>query len=67
MKIKMVLISDFWMMKSSQSVLGSLTCCPGCFSVYRASAVAPVLQEYSSSTTDAVDVFYKDTGKQGEG
>ncbi|KAK7496323.1 hypothetical protein BaRGS_00012488, partial [Batillaria attramentaria] len=54
---------DFWMIKSAQNVIGSVMCCPGCFSLYRAEAIDDVVQTYSEPTTRAGDVFTKDTGE----
>jgi hypothetical protein len=44
-------------------VLGSVLCCPGCFSVYRAKAVRDVLSLYSSTADHAVDFLTKDMGE----
>ncbi|XP_076437985.1 uncharacterized protein LOC143277129 [Babylonia areolata] len=54
---------DFWMIKSAQNVIGSVMCCPGCFSLYRAQAIQDVLQPYSQPTARAWEVFTKDTGE----
>ncbi|KAK7109660.1 hypothetical protein V1264_013661 [Littorina saxatilis] len=54
---------DFWMIKSAQNVIGSVMCCPGCFSLYRAEAIDQVVKHYSEPTTRAGDVFTKDTGE----
>ncbi|XP_013417859.1 uncharacterized protein LOC106178970 [Lingula anatina] len=54
---------DFWMIKSSQNVIGSVMCCPGCFSLYRASAVRDVIPHYAGPTEQPFDVFIKDTGE----
>ena len=55
-------VSDFWMIKSAQNVIGSVMCCPGCFSLYRAEAVRDVLMNYASPTDRPFDVFIKDAG-----
>ena len=49
--------------KVANHVLGSVLCCPGCFSVYRAKAVKDVLSLYSSTADHAVDFLTKDMGK----
>ncbi|KAL8586378.1 hypothetical protein ACOMHN_022993 [Nucella lapillus] len=54
---------DFWMIKSAQNVIGSVMCCPGCFSLYRAQAIEDVVHHYSQPTTRAGHVFTKDTGE----
>ena len=58
-----VVCLDFWMIKSAQNVIGSVMCCPGCFSLYRAGAVRDVLAYYAGPTSSSFDVFIKDTGK----
>nr|AHX26703.1 chitin synthase [Owenia fusiformis] len=54
---------DFWMIKSSQNVVGSVMCCPGCFSLYRASAIRDIISNYAGPTDESFDVFIKDTGE----
>ncbi|XP_050418787.1 chitin synthase chs-1 isoform X1 [Patella vulgata] len=54
---------DFWMIKSAQNIIGSVMCCPGCFSLYRVKALAGVMNLYSEPTMEAGDVFTKDTGE----
>ncbi|XP_069101066.1 uncharacterized protein [Argopecten irradians] len=54
---------DFWMMKSSQNVIGSVMCCPGCFSLFRFEALSDILQTYESPTESVMDVFTKDNGE----
>jgi hyaluronan synthase len=36
----------FRIMKAAESVFGTVTCCPGCFSAYRRSCVMPVLDRW---------------------
>ncbi|GFO08503.1 chitin synthase [Plakobranchus ocellatus] len=54
---------DFWMIKSAQNIIGSVSCCPGCFSLYRASAISDVMDKYSSPTRSPFTVYVKDTGE----
>ncbi|XP_052826273.1 uncharacterized protein LOC106880633 [Octopus bimaculoides] len=54
---------DFWMTKTSQNIIGSVMCCPGCFSLYRITALYHLLDEYSEPSTESMDVFVKDTGE----
>ncbi|XP_041365297.1 uncharacterized protein LOC121380520 [Gigantopelta aegis] len=54
---------DFWLIKSAQNIIGSVMCCPGCFSLYRVTALQEVIPIYSEPTTKAGDVFTKDTGE----
>ena len=58
----LISVPDFWMIKSAQNVIGSVMCCPGCFSLYRASAVRDIMENYAGPTESAFDVFIKDTG-----
>ena len=53
---------DFWMIKNAQNMIGSVSCCPGCFSLYRASALRDVMDSYASPTTTPWHVYVKDTG-----
>jgi len=44
-----------WLQKSTEHILGSVLCVPGCFSTYRCSALSKVLKEYSSEVEGGVD------------
>lgn len=55
-------LTDFWMIKSAQNIIGSVMCCPGCFSLYRVNALKEVVTDYGRPTENASDVFTKDTG-----
>jgi chitin synthase len=59
----LVCVADFWMIKSAQNVIGSVMCCPGCFSLYRAGAVRDIIAYYAGPTQHPFDVFVKDTGR----
>ena len=52
-----------WFQKSAEHVMGCVLCCPGCFSVFRASAIADVLETYQSSVTSASEFLTKDMGE----
>ena len=52
-----------WFQKSAEHVLGCVLCCPGCFSVFRVSAIAEVLETYQSSVTSASEFLTKDMGE----
>ncbi|KAK7088556.1 hypothetical protein V1264_022464 [Littorina saxatilis] len=54
---------DFWLVKSSQNVIGSVTCCPGCFSLYRGSAIRDVMTTFSRPSSSAFDTLVKDHGE----
>lgn len=52
-----------WFQKPAEHIMGSVLCAPGCFSVYRCSALAKILKEYSSEVEGAVDFLKKDMGE----
>eukprot|EP00058_Branchiostoma_floridae_P006973 XP_002592461.1 hypothetical protein BRAFLDRAFT_68947 [Branchiostoma floridae] len=52
-----------WLNKAANNVLGTVLCCPGCFSVYRAKAVRDGLAEYSTHVTKANEFLVKDMGE----
>ena len=52
-----------WFQKVAEDVLGSVMCCPGCFSVFRARALRDVLPEYATEAEKAKDFLTKDMGE----
>eukprot|EP00112_Aurelia_sp_Birch-Aquarium-sp1_P009840 Seg2134.2 transcript_id=Seg2134.2/GoldUCD/mRNA.D3Y31 product="Chitin synthase chs-2" protein_id=Seg2134.2/GoldUCD/D3Y31 len=52
-----------WLLKVANHVFGSVLCSPGCFSVYRATALRDVLPLYSTGIDSAVDFLTKDMGE----
>ncbi|CAC5389812.1 CHS1 [Mytilus coruscus] len=54
---------DFWIIKSSQNIIGTVMCCPGCFSMYKLNAVREVVDEYSGPVENMEDIFTKDNGE----
>lgn len=44
-------------------MLGSVLCCPGCFSAYRVEAIRDVLPVYGSQVEKASDFLTKDMGE----
>ena len=52
-----------WFTKPAEHLLGSVLCCPGCFSVFRCSALEEVLKNYSSEVQSAADFLTKDMGE----
>ncbi len=52
-----------WLQKSTEHILGSVLCVPGCFSTYRCSALSKVLKEYSSEVEGGIDFLKKDMGE----
>ncbi|CAC5388361.1 CHS1 [Mytilus coruscus] len=54
---------DLWINKSAQNIIGSVMCCPGCFSMYKLEAVRDVVAGYSAPVGNMEDVFTKDNGE----
>lgn len=52
-----------WFQKPAEHILGSVLCSPGCFSVFRCSALDKVLKEYSTEVTGASEFLKKDMGE----
>ncbi|XP_078604966.1 uncharacterized protein LOC144878360 isoform X2 [Branchiostoma floridae x Branchiostoma japonicum] len=52
-----------WFQKAANSTLGTVLCCPGCFSVYRCSAVRECVSTYATKTEVAKDFLMKDMGE----
>ena len=52
-----------WFQKAAEHILGCVLCCPGCFSVFRVSAIEQVLSTYSSSVETGFDFLTKDMGE----
>ena len=52
-----------WFQKVAEHVLGSVMCCPGCFSVFRARALRDVLPTYATKVDKAMDFLTKDMGE----
>lgn len=52
-----------WFQKVAEHVLGSVMCCPGCFSVFRARALRDVLPKYATKVDKAKDFLTKDMGE----
>ncbi|XP_019628653.1 PREDICTED: LOW QUALITY PROTEIN: uncharacterized protein LOC109473222 [Branchiostoma belcheri] len=52
-----------WFQKVANSVLGTVLCCPGCFSVYRCKAVRDTLATYASTVRQRGGVLTKDMGE----
>ncbi len=44
-------------------ILGSVLCCPGCFSVYRVAALRDVLATYATEVDNAKEFLHKDMGE----
>ncbi|XP_059151155.1 chitin synthase chs-2-like [Physella acuta] len=54
---------DHWLQKTTEHVLGSVLCAPGCFSLYRCSAICDVLKTYSQPARSAMDFLTRDMGE----
>lgn len=52
-----------WLQKSTEHIFGSVLCCPGCFSIFRCSALKDCLSEYSTEVSDAMEFLTKDMGE----
>lgn len=52
-----------WFQKPAEHILGSVLCSPGCFSVFRCSALECVLGEYSTEATGGSEFLMKDMGE----
>eukprot|EP00053_Salpingoeca_punica_P019993 m.205680 g.205680 ORF g.205680 m.205680 type:complete len:1653 (+) comp17763_c0_seq1:181-5139(+) len=52
-----------WFQKTAEHVLGTVLCCPGCFSMYRFEALRCVLREYGSDVEKAEEFLTKDMGE----
>ena len=52
-----------WFQKAAEHILGCVLCCPGCFSVFRVSALEEVLDMYSSKVEGGFDFLTKDMGE----
>lgn len=49
--------------QAAEHVLGSVLCAPGCFSVYRCSALKDIIPTYASSVERAFEFLIKDMGE----
>ena len=52
-----------WLQKPAEHILGCVLCCPGCFSIFRCSALKDCLETYSEEVTSAFDFLTKDMGE----
>ena len=52
-----------WLQKPAEHILGCVLCCPGCFSIFRCSALKDCLETYSGEVTGAIDFLTKDMGE----
>ena len=52
-----------WFQKPAEHILGSVLCSPGCFSVFRCSALALVVEEYATEVSNATEFLMKDMGE----
>lgn len=52
-----------WLQKPAEQIFGSVLCCPGCFSIFKCSALKECLEEYSGEAESAVDFLCKDMGE----
>ena len=52
-----------WLQKPAEHILGSVLCSPGCFSLFRCSALKLVMEEYATEVTGAMEFLKKDMGE----
>lgn len=52
-----------WLQKGGEHILGSVLCCPGCFSMFRCSALKDCYEIYSSEVENAIEFLTKDMGE----
>ena len=52
-----------WFQKPAEHILGCVLCSPGCFSVFRCSALEMVIEEYSTLATNGMEFLMKDMGE----
>ena len=52
-----------WFQKPAEHLLGCVLCSPGCFSVFRCSALEEVLETYSTEATNGIEFLMKDMGE----
>jgi chitin synthase len=52
-----------WFQKPAEHILGCVLCSPGCFSVFRCSALKDVLDTYSTEAIGAMEFLMKDMGE----
>lgn len=57
-----------WLQKTAEHVFGCVLCSPGCFSLFRASALMDdnVLRRYTTTATRASEYVQYDQGRQGQ-
>ena len=52
-----------WLQKGAEHILGSVLCCPGCFSMFRCVALKDCLKTYSTEVDNATEFLMKDMGE----
>ena len=52
-----------WLQKPAEHILGSVLCSPGCFSLFRCSALKLVMEEYATEVTGASEFLKKAIGE----
>ena len=55
--------SGHWFQKTAEHVLGTVQCCPGCFSIWRMSRLNEILHEYSQPSMNGQEYLRKDQGE----
>lgn len=52
-----------WFQKAAEHVFGCVLCSPGCFALFRGTAVAEAMETYSSVPESAMDYLQHDQGR----
>ncbi|XP_052809564.1 chitin synthase chs-2-like [Mya arenaria] len=52
-----------WLQKTAEHVIGTVLCAPGCFSLYRCTALEQVLDKYKGKVGNAFDFLTMDMGE----
>eukprot|EP01138_Halocafeteria_seosinensis_P012289 gb/GECG01012558.1/.p1 GENE.gb/GECG01012558.1/~~gb/GECG01012558.1/.p1 ORF type:complete len:685 (+),score=48.43 gb/GECG01012558.1/:1-2055(+) len=52
-----------WFQKSTENVLGTVLCCPGCFSMWRLQTLKKVLETFSSITENGAEFLRQEQGE----
>eukprot|EP01138_Halocafeteria_seosinensis_P005426 gb/GECG01005547.1/.p1 GENE.gb/GECG01005547.1/~~gb/GECG01005547.1/.p1 ORF type:complete len:770 (+),score=74.34 gb/GECG01005547.1/:1-2310(+) len=55
--------SGHWFQKTAEHVLGTVQCCPGCFSIWRMSRLNEILHTYSQPSKNGQEYLRKDQGE----
>ncbi|XP_071050760.1 chitin synthase chs-2-like [Onthophagus taurus] len=54
---------SYWLYKASENITGCVLCCPGCFTIYRGSAIMSILKKLKIRSSKAVHFMKFDHGE----